>query len=78
MRQQGAGPEGLHTERSRSLDGHGREKGSRTVIALDGRGKILIQNREKAKKMQKSIQIRLIFCELLSDWASDRGAEGKV
>ena len=28
--------------------------------------------------MQKSIQIRLIFCEFLSDWASDRGAEGKV
>ena len=66
MRQQGAGPEGLHTERSLSLDGHhterslsldghGREKGSRTVIALDGRGKILIQNREKEKKMQKSI-----------------------
>ena len=78
MRQQGTGTEGLYTERSRPLDGHGSEKRAKTVIALDGRGKILIQNREKAKKMQKSIQIRLIFCEFLSDWASDRGAEGKV
>lgn len=34
--------------------------------------------REGKENAKKSIQIRLIFCEFLFDWASDRGAEGKV
>ena len=49
----GAGTEGLYTERSRPLDGHGSEKGAKTVIASDGRGKILIQNREGKENAKK-------------------------